>query len=951
MAFGEQKAVDPKIKDELKNLLGALKNSSSSSSSTNKPHDVAPIKPSHKEKDHQSTKTSKPKAPVPKTRDLKLETTTEPSNIPPTREWWTLAPPLPSRDGPLTESHLASFTKTASNLLPKAPVSSKETEFMSQMISSGTLSDRLSALTLMVQSSPFHNTRSLETLKGMAERGKGSGGREESLKALRCIVDWWVGGGCPDRKLKYFRDQPSLGHPDATDIHLVVWYFEDWLKKFFYSILQILETLVHDNLAYVRTQTYTLLFTLLRSRPEQEQNLLRLGVTGLADNTRPIPSKTTTHLIDTLQLHPGMKMVVITEICENILKISSPPAAGLATQNKHIRFDDAPKPKAEVKKAPATLNKGTLAALQTLAQLVLSSVNERERAVARKLIKVYFEMFSILLPSSASSASGDGEDVGVGAEGEGEVKKDRKGRVLEKKTKRSKKDKDDDLLADDRSKIMSTILTGVNRAIPFAFDDKSEWNELLPLTTPLFHLSASPSVTFNVSLQAMTLLQRVVETLSSSSEAAKNVKKRYYRSLHQLLLDGDGRLGASGKEVMFLNLVLRSMKEDLERLCALLHRLVQLLVTGSKSANPEFVEGGLVLIDQLFSTFPTLRTFLFSSRSKEPSSSTYDPSKREPEFANASSSPLWELTPLLHHYHPTISLHASQLLSGSPLSGASTDMGLNTVSHFLDRFVFKNPKKIKGGQEQEVEGKRKGGSYMQPAFSESGERLRRVKGEQSAMLAEKWDGEGEEYLRIWEEGRKRRGKKAGRAESGEEEGEEGEDEDEGEESMDEDEIWKVYDVDIDDDEDGLSGLEAGDDSENESIDLDDADLLSQAPSDEGDEDDAETSDGSQEAELSNPNDSDDEDGFASDSDASDLMPFDGLIDFPDDEAVADDLENVEAEEEEWGGISGNDKKRKRKDAEKDDNGGKKKRKKAALPTFASYEDYQKMIEEGPEDFI
>lgn len=28
------------------------------------------------------------------------------------------------------------------------------------------------------------------------------GGRGESLKALRAVVDWWVGGGCPDRKLR-----------------------------------------------------------------------------------------------------------------------------------------------------------------------------------------------------------------------------------------------------------------------------------------------------------------------------------------------------------------------------------------------------------------------------------------------------------------------------------------------------------------------------------------------------------------------------------------------------------------------------------------------------------------------------------------------------------------------------------------------------------------------------
>jgi ribosome biogenesis protein MAK21 len=36
------------------------------------------------------------------------------------------------------------------------------------------------------------------------------------------------------------RDQP-LSHPSVTDQHLLLWYFEDWLKKYFFSILQILE--------------------------------------------------------------------------------------------------------------------------------------------------------------------------------------------------------------------------------------------------------------------------------------------------------------------------------------------------------------------------------------------------------------------------------------------------------------------------------------------------------------------------------------------------------------------------------------------------------------------------------------------------------------------------------------------------------------------------------------
>jgi ribosome biogenesis protein MAK21 len=108
-----------------------------------------------------------------------------------------------------------------------------------------------------VQGSPVHNTRALEGLKTLAERGKGKGGREESLKAVRCVVDWWVGGGAPERKLRcvlqppdeiedadlgyrYFRDQ-QLTHPEVTDQYLLLWSFEDWLKKYFFSILQILE--------------------------------------------------------------------------------------------------------------------------------------------------------------------------------------------------------------------------------------------------------------------------------------------------------------------------------------------------------------------------------------------------------------------------------------------------------------------------------------------------------------------------------------------------------------------------------------------------------------------------------------------------------------------------------------------------------------------------------------
>jgi ribosome biogenesis protein MAK21 len=88
-------------------------------------------------------------------------------------------------------------------------------------------------------------------------------------------------------------------------------------------------------------------------------------------------------------------------------------------------------------------------------------------------------------------------------------------------------------------------------------------------------------------------------------------------------------------------------------------------------------------------------------------------------------------TLLLHHYHPAIALHASQLLSEKPLT-ASADLSLNTLSHFLDRFVYKNPKQV---GEVGNDGKSKGGSVMQPAASAlDGTGVKLMKGENSSEM-------------------------------------------------------------------------------------------------------------------------------------------------------------------------------------------------------------------------
>ncbi|KAF4622057.1 hypothetical protein D9613_009138 [Agrocybe pediades] len=366
----------------------------------------------------------------------------------PTSQWYAALPMLqPTPSSTITSSQLSGLSIKAAALheqdistfltASSSNTSSSEASFLSKIIQSGTLSDRLSALTLLVQSSPLHNLKALENLKQMAERGKGKGGREESLKALRCIVDWWTGGGAPNRKLKYFRDQPLL-NPNVTDEYLVLWHFEDWLKKYFFSVLQILETLSLDPLPYVRTQTINLIFILLRDTPEQEQNLLRLLVNKLGDTEKSVASRTSYHL-QLLQTHPAMKAVIVREIISLVLRpsatTSSTTTSTTPSSNKHIRFGDAEpsKPKPKPAAAKEKLGGGNAHARYyttvTFNQIVLTPA---DREVALQLIDVYFEMFKELLGEGK-----DEDEEGGGKDKEGlteeekkaELKADKKGRI------------------------------------------------------------------------------------------------------------------------------------------------------------------------------------------------------------------------------------------------------------------------------------------------------------------------------------------------------------------------------------------------------------------------------------------------------------------------------------------------------------------------------------------
>ncbi|KAJ3277425.1 hypothetical protein HDU76_010370, partial [Blyttiomyces sp. JEL0837] len=253
--------------------------------------------------------------------------------------------------------------------------SESDRNFMSTVLKSGTTTDKVSAVTLLIQESPVHTLALLrdQMINGMARKKS----RREAILAIDAIKDLATGSLLPDRHLKYFRDQP-LFSPKVTPRHLILWYFEDSLKKVYFEFLKLLEELSKDPLGHVKSKMLVYISDLLSSKPEQESNLLALLVNKLGDNDGKISSKAGYLLSAVLEKHPAMKDVVVKEVERFLFRQN----VGKQSQYNALTF---------------------------LNQVVLSN-RDTDVVVANHLIDVYFAFFDLLV----RKLRGDDEDEGNG---------------------------------------------------------------------------------------------------------------------------------------------------------------------------------------------------------------------------------------------------------------------------------------------------------------------------------------------------------------------------------------------------------------------------------------------------------------------------------------------------------------------------------------------------------
>lgn len=256
-----------------------------------------------------------------------------------------------------------------------------------------------------------------------------------------------------DRKLRAFSKQPGLLAafqgvneswtseerlpPSLERAHLIVWAYEDWLKKTYFEILKILETWCNDEVEFARTRAVTFVYELLRDKPEQEENLLRLLVNKSGDTDKKIASRASHLLLQLQTSHPSMKGVITNAIESEVLLRPG--------QSAHAKYY----------------------AIITLNQTILQT---SQPEVANRLLDIYFSLFVAILNKSAKAKPTKAKPVGQFAtqeeafENAGSKKRKRGGPVIADADKSEKELEE---------KIIAQVLTGINRAFPYSKQDSA----------------------------------------------------------------------------------------------------------------------------------------------------------------------------------------------------------------------------------------------------------------------------------------------------------------------------------------------------------------------------------------------------------------------------------------------------------------------------------------------
>jgi hypothetical protein len=199
----------------------------------------------------------------------------------------------------------------------KKELNGSDEKWVNDVIKSGTLSDKIAALALRVQESPFHQLDTLDALIALASKKE----HRTAILALEALKDLFINDLLPNRKLLIFENNAIYYDNAKMNMkYALLIYFESKLKQKYQIIVDSIENTLKANIDHFKRFSMIMATDLIISKTELETRLLSLIVNKLGDPSGQMSSKAIELLKQLLKKRPALKIVVIKEVRQIIYK-------------------------------------------------------------------------------------------------------------------------------------------------------------------------------------------------------------------------------------------------------------------------------------------------------------------------------------------------------------------------------------------------------------------------------------------------------------------------------------------------------------------------------------------------------------------------------------------------------------------------------------------------------
>ncbi|XP_063991523.1 CCAAT/enhancer-binding protein zeta isoform X2 [Diachasmimorpha longicaudata] len=599
-----------------------------------------------------------------------------------------------------TEAKRHLEAETAAYQLKKSKIKDSEYDWLKTASQRGTLKDKVAASILLIQENPKYNLARLVALvaqvKSLFKVFK-QGEQERASKKQSLINDvrdlFLEDLLHPEFKLLKFEEQKLSELPSVNDFEapknqkfiprsrlMAHWYFEDQLKDQYEKLLTSLSSVAADNVETNREKAVGVMTDLLISNPEQEQMILDFLVNKIGDPKSKVAAKSVFCLNKLLLEHPNMKLVVLKRI-EKLLFRSN-----VAQRAQYY-------------------------AICLLSQFVLE---KGDTEVATTLIDVYFAFFKACLkkgePDSRMMAA-----ILAGV--------NRAYRFADLETIKIH-EHIDSVYRVVHVGSFNVALNALGLLHQVTSNNPSQENRFY---TAFYKKLLDPQIG-TVSKRAifLNLLYRVMKSDKNTSRVYAFVKRILQASMYFpacmacATLYSVSQLFKTRKDLRQMILkrpvVIKIEKEECETSSTQEESPTTSENSGSKSKKPEdegknqeddesddddevqHVTDSIVLSNVVSAppepSDPEEGDKKDIVKIEEDTNPFYDPFAMNPLRSGAVKSSPAELIALYSHFHPSVSLFSQKMIEGKAVDYSGDPLEDLTLIRFLDRYVFKNPKKL-----------------------------------------------------------------------------------------------------------------------------------------------------------------------------------------------------------------------------------------------------------------